>query len=95
MVGDDARCPRQFLFESLLEERNEKDRHDQEDEKNADELHRDHQHDHGRMRPAAVVAVAGGAERLRRPLQAVPDRPMLSFQVGHAELVEQSRDDHE
>src|SRR6266498_1400432 len=43
----------------------------------------------------AVIPVAGGAQRLGRPFDAVPERARLSLEVRHAELIEQSGADDE
>src|ERR1700693_4847682 len=87
VIGDRSRKAWQLLLETLFEKWNEEDRHNQKKEEDADKLHRDDKDDHRRMLPVAVVAIAGGAQRLGRPLDALPERAMLALQARHSGLI--------
>ena len=95
MIRHLRRDARHAALESLFQKRDQENRHDQEDEEDAGELHHDHEHHHGRMAPMAVGAVAGRAQRLGRPLEAVPERARLSLEPRHPGLIEQRRGDEE
>jgi len=60
-------------LEPLLEERDQVDRHHQEDQDDAEELHGDDEQHHERVLPVAIVAIAGGRDRLGGPLQSRPE----------------------
>ena len=88
-----VRDTRQAWFEALGQEGDEVDRNDEEDQEHPDELHHDHEDDHGRMLPARVRAVPGRRQRLPRPLQRLPECARLSFEPRHPELIEPRRED--
>jgi hypothetical protein len=81
--------PRQALLEAALEVGNHEHRKQQEDEKDPEELHRDHKGDHDRMPPLVVVPIAGGGQRLGGPGQALPEAALLPLEQLHPQHVGQ------
>ena len=92
----DVRClVRQLALEAFLEKRDQVDRHDEEDEKDAGELDSDHEQRHQGVRPVEVGAVAGRRERFGGPHEARPEIARLALEARHPRLVEDGEQDEE
>ena len=91
MIPGTGRFFRQLGFEPCFEKRNQINRKNQEQQDDADELREDDVNHHHRMLPRDISAVTGGRRRAGGPLQSLHETSRLTFEVIHAEHVEQTQ----